>query len=88
MLALRVGRVAEAEKAEVNDRAQNRYQYTQPHLTVGYLFFRAFLFHTDSPFKFIITDFYAPSIFFSKIIYLFIPFSQAVHQIRTLFKSG
>lgn len=88
MLALRVGRIAEAEKAEVNDRAKNRYQYTQSHLTVGYPFFRAFLFHTDSPFKFIITDFYAPSIFFSKIIYLFIPFSQAVHQIRTLFKSG
>jgi hypothetical protein len=32
--------------------------------------------------------FYAPSIFSLKIIYLFIPFSQAVHQIRTLFKSG
>lgn len=88
MLALRVGRIAEAEKAEVNDRAKNRYQYTQLHLTVGYLFFRAFLFHTDSPFKFIITDFFAPSIFSLKIIYLFIPFSQTVHQIRTLFKSG
>lgn len=66
MLALRVGRIAEAEKAEVNDRAKNRYQYTQSHLTVGYLFFHAFLFHTDSPFKFIITDFFCAVNIFPK----------------------
>lgn len=83
MLALRVGGIAEAEKAEVNDCAKNRYQYTQPHLTVGYLFFRAFLFHILPPFNSIVSDFFAPSIFLIKIISLFIlfhsPFIKSAH---------